>query len=553
MVQGWAWVSVVPEADKLRFETAARAAGLRGFEIWQRDARGNRAPASKGDVYYPVFQVAPLPANEGAIGYDVGSEPLRHAALETAMRSGLPTATDAITLVQDTGTQKGMLVCRPVFGAGNPRRLCGFAQAVLRMGALLRHACPDASLFMDLSQARRDAGPEMLATTADSDLPATGPLALTRPVFAFGKVFLVTAHAGPEFMRLYPVRAGWLAALPGFGLTAALAIVISVLTQLTRANKAMQVEIGERRKAEEGRTNAQKERDAVEVQLRHAQKLEAIGQLAAGIAHEINTPTQYVGDNTRFVQQSFQTIRDTCSLYAEMLRAAKTNSVTPELVARIEKTAQAGDLDYLFMEIPEAMKQSLEGIERITKIVRAMKEFSHPGSTEKTAANLNMAIESTVTVARNKWKYVADIKLDLDPEMPPVVCFLGDFNQAILNLIVNAAQAIGDVVKQKPGAKGMITVSTRPDGDEVEVRVGDTGTGIPEEVRPRVFEPFFTTKAVVKGTGQGLSVVYGTVVKRHGGTIRFESEMGKGTTFVMRLPVRQRSGAQEPVRPLLIT
>jgi PAS domain S-box-containing protein len=275
----------------------------------------------------------------------------------------------------------------------------------------------------------------------------------------------------------------------------------------------------------------------LEVQLRQSQKLEAVGQLAAGIAHEINTPTQFVGDNTRFVQQSFQAIQETNALYIELLQAAKANSVTPELVERIERAAVAGDLDYLFQEIPKAISQTLEGVERITRIVRAMKEFSHPGSKEKAAADLNKAIESTVTVASSEWKYVADLKLELDPQLPAVVCFLGDFNQAILNLIVNAAHAIGDVVKQKPDTKGAITVSTRKDGDLVEVRVNDTGSGIPEEVRPRLFEPFFTTKGVGKGTGQGLSVVYGTIVKRHGGTVTFESEVGKGTTFILRLPI----------------
>jgi signal transduction histidine kinase len=182
-----------------------------------------------------------------------------------------------------------------------------------------------------------------------------------------------------------------------------------------------------------------------------------------------------------------------------------------------------------------------------------MKEFSHPGGKEKSLANLNRAIESTVTVARHEWKYVADMNLALDPALPAVPCFLGEFNQAVLNLVINAAHAIGDVVKEQPGAKGAITVRTVRDGDHVEVRVSDTGAGIPEAIRPRIFEPFFTTKAVGKGTGQGLSMVYGTVVQKHGGTVRFESEVGKGTTFILRLPLAPciadtpQSGAGSPV------
>jgi signal transduction histidine kinase len=317
-------------------------------------------------------------------------------------------------------------------------------------------------------------------------------------------------------------------------------------TALSQSNQNLRDEIVERRKAEAERVKAEAERDAVEVQLHQAQKLEAVGQLAAGIAHEINTPTQFVGDNTRFVQQSFQTIQETCRLYTEMLQAAKTNSVTPELVTRIEKAAVAGDLDFLFKEIPDAISQTLEGVERITKIVRAMKEFSHPGSREKVAADLNKAIESTVIVASSEWKYVADLKLKLDPQLPLAVCFLGEFNQAILNLVVNAAHAIGDVVKQKPGTKGEITIRTRRDGDLAEVRVSDTGTGIPEKIRPRIFEPFFTTKDVGRGTGQGLSVVYGTIVKRHGGTVTFETEVGRGTSFIIRLPFKFPEVSSQP-------
>ncbi len=227
-----------------------------------------------------------------------------------------------------------------------------------------------------------------------------------------------------------------------------------------------------------------------------------------------------------------------------LLTAAKTGAITPELLARSSEILAASDLDYLRGQIPQALNETLEGVERVSNIVRAMKEFSHPGGREKTPADLNKAIESTVTVTRNEWKYVAEVKLDLDASLPYVACFLGEFNQAVLNLIINASHAIGDVVKQTPGAKGLITVSTRRTGDHVEVRVADTGSGIAEAVRPKIFEPFFTTKDVGKGTGQGLAMVYGTIVNRHGGAITFETEVGRGTTFIIRLPVKPK--ASEP-------
>ena len=300
--------------------------------------------------------------------------------------------------------------------------------------------------------------------------------------------------------------------------------------EFTYANEQLRNEIGERQKAEEARA-------AAEEQLRQAHKLEAVGQLAAGIAHEINTPTQYVGDNTRFLRDSFQSMATAFKAYSTFLETAQNGPVTPSTIAELKAVLEENDLDYLFEQIPSAIADALEGVNRITKIVSAMKEFSHPGGHEKAPSDLNQAIESTVAVTRNEWKYIAEMRLELDAQLPPVTCFLGEFNQAILNLIVNASHAITDVVKQKPGTMGVITIRTLRDGDTAEVRVSDTGTGIPEKIRPRIFDPFFTTKAIGQGTGQGLSVVYGTIVKRHGGTVTIESEEGKGTTFIIRLPI----------------
>jgi PAS domain S-box-containing protein len=292
---------------------------------------------------------------------------------------------------------------------------------------------------------------------------------------------------------------------------------------------------------EEDRWRAQRERDSIELQYRQAQKLEAIGQLAAGIAHEINTPTQYVGDNIRFLQDTFKSLMQVIQVQQEALKAAADRALTPAESELVNKSLQAADLDYFLQQAPSAISESLEGVERITRIVRAMKEFSHPGGKEKSPADLNKAIESTTTVARNEWKYVANLELKLDPALPLVPCFLGEFNQAILNLLVNAAHAVGEAIKAHPETKGLITISTCRNEEWAEVRVADTGTGIPESARSRIFDPFFTTKPLGKGTGQGLTMVYGTVVKRHGGTVSFETEVGKGTTFIIRLPL---SGVQ---------
>jgi two-component system, NtrC family, sensor kinase len=288
------------------------------------------------------------------------------------------------------------------------------------------------------------------------------------------------------------------------------------------------------------------ERNAIEVQLRHAQKLEAIGQLAAGIAHEINTPTQYIGDNTRFIRDAFGDLSKLIENYEKLFQASRQKGVTPQLIEQVDAARQAAEVDYLLNEVPKALTQSLEGVERVATIVRAMKEFSHPGNSTKTAVDLNHAIESTITVARNEWKYVAEVETDLDRGLPPVPCLAGEFNQVILNLIINATHAISDVVGDGSKGKGTITVSTRRQGDWVEIRIKDTGAGIPEKIRGRIFEPFFTTKGVGKGTGQGLAISRSVVVDKHGGSISFETALGTGTTFIVRLPLT--ASAERPAK-----
>ncbi|HMD18537.1 MAG TPA: PAS domain S-box protein [Terriglobales bacterium] len=278
------------------------------------------------------------------------------------------------------------------------------------------------------------------------------------------------------------------------------------------------------------------DREILGQQLRQAQKLEAIGQLAPGIAHEINTPIQYVGDNTRFLQESWPSFHTLFALTREMQQQATPGPISPQTLERLDALAQGADFEYLQTEIPHAIEQSLEGIQRVAKIVRAMKEFSHPGSEEKKAIDINQAIETTITVAHSEWKYVADVETHFDPDLPLVLCHAGEFNQVILNLLINAAQAIAPPTGDSSQTKGKIVVSTMRDQDWAGISISDTGVGIPEAARSRIFEPFFTTKPVGKGTGQGLALAHTAIVRRHGGKIWFDSELGKGTTFHIRIP-----------------
>ena len=279
------------------------------------------------------------------------------------------------------------------------------------------------------------------------------------------------------------------------------------------------------------------ERLRLETQLRHAQKLESIGTLAAGIAHEINTPTQFVGDNLEFLTGSFgdlmTLVEKQGGLVAEVARGGDAEAA----LLSYEKAVQAADWEYLSQEVPKALAQSQDGVKRVAEIVRAMKAFAHPGPEVKTPVDINAAIKNTILVARNEWKYVADLETELDPRLPLVTCLPGDFNQVILNIIVNAAHSIGDVVGDGSRGKGKIGIATRQDAEWAEIRISDSGTGIPAAVKGRIFDPFFTTKEVGRGTGQGLAIAHTVIVEKHRGTIGFETEEGKGTTFIIRLPI----------------
>jgi PAS domain S-box-containing protein len=277
----------------------------------------------------------------------------------------------------------------------------------------------------------------------------------------------------------------------------------------------------------------------LEGQLVQAQKLEAVGRLAAGVAHEINTPTQFVSDNIHFLADSFSDLRRliACVTSPPLDGGADPAARAPTLDALLKEI----DLAFLMAEIPKALEQSIEGLERVTTIVRAMKDFSHVGSDERTAFDLNRAIDSALTVSRNEWKYIADVHTNYDPGLPPVPMVVNEMNQVFLNLIVNAAHAIAESTAAQPGRKGNITIDTRRSGDFAEIRIRDDGAGIPSEVRARIFEPFFTTKALGKGTGQGLSLSRSIVVDRHQGQIGFESEVGVGTTFIIQLPMVDRA------------
>ena len=263
------------------------------------------------------------------------------------------------------------------------------------------------------------------------------------------------------------------------------------------------------------------ERKAAEQRMASGERLESIGRLAAGVAHEINTPIQYLNDSVSFISEGVTELL----AYIDKLHAAMA-----------PKAEADEDIEYLREELPPALTRVSDGLSRIAEIVRSMKDFSHADQNEMSQVDINRAVNSTLVIARSEYKMVADLETEF-ATLPAITCHGGQINQVVLNLVVNAAHAIADVTKDS-GGRGKITVKTAVVDDHVVISIADTGGGIPVQIRGNIFDPFFTTKEVGRGTGQGLSIAR-SVVKAHGGALDFETEIGKGTTFFIRLPIAQ--------------
>jgi signal transduction histidine kinase len=280
------------------------------------------------------------------------------------------------------------------------------------------------------------------------------------------------------------------------------------------------------------------DRKAHDEEQQRQRRLEAVGGLAAGVAHEINTPLQLVGDNLAFLADHVHHVTAMLDaldrLRADLSGRPQWRDATVDLLP----PGVDDELAYVKAEFPLAVHESIDGLERVSRIVRALKEFAHPGQSEREHVDVARVIENAVTLTRNQWKYVAEVVTEYGPLPDTVFCSQGECTQLLVNLILNAAQAIAS----GPAGKGVITVRARRADPYCVIEVCDSGPGIPIDIQGRVFEPFFTTKPVGQGTGQGLPLSR-AIVQRHGGAISFTSEPGQGTTFVVRLPLTVTAAA----------
>jgi signal transduction histidine kinase len=297
--------------------------------------------------------------------------------------------------------------------------------------------------------------------------------------------------------------------------------------------------------------NEMERRTEMEIELRQAQKLESVGRLASGVAHEINTPIQFVSDSCSFLQIATRDLMNVIVANRATRDCLNSNELTLEVaIERTRVLEEEADVDYLLEQIPLAIERSLQGLERVASIVKSMKEFAHPDQASAALADINRAITSTITVARNEYKYVADLETELG-ELPMVRCHIGELNQVVLNIVINAAHAIESTIKDSD-RRGKITIRTTERDRHAVIEIADDGCGIPQTIIDKIFDPFFTTKEIGKGTGQGLAIARSVIVDKHHGKLTVDSAPGRGTTFRIWLPLagepRQELALHIPVQ-----
>lgn len=326
---------------------------------------------------------------------------------------------------------------------------------------------------------------------------------------------------------------------------------IEILAARTRAAVRLRQNQQEIQEANRKALHEVEARHNVEQELAQAQRLEAVGHLATGIAHEINSPSQFIADNLRFLQDTFGDVDQAFGVLDRLVEAARTGRATPELANESEAIVADLDTDYIRTEGPKAIRESLDGILRIADIIGAMRDFSNPGQVGRASMDLARCIQSTLTVTHSKWSPVADLVAEFDPTLPQVYCYVADFNQVVLQLVVNAIHAMEDAGYPQNGKKGVLTVRSCRDDDWAEIHISDNGVGIPADIQDKVYNPFFTTRDTGDGRGQGLTLARSIVVDKHGGTIAFDSREGEGTTFIVRIPIADQDAAVSAANELV--
>ena len=525
----------------------SRLSPLGSFQITERDSQRQLVRAVARSEYVPVRYIVPLNHNKPAVGFNINSEPIRSDAINRAKSLVSMAVTSPVQLVQETKKRVGVLELLPV--EGKPRTaakdeaasLIGFAVSVVKVDEMVEIATrghvADGLVFA-LTDPNAPKGKDLLYRSYTDSIGSSlsGRSGNWKTRLRIGdRDWTLSVHTTEKYRQQHRPWMAWAVGVVGLLFATLLQILMFGITGRSAAiqskneakqsqeiaeaaNRAMEIRIAEE-------VSKNREKDSA---LLHQDKLASIGKLAAGVAHEINNPMGFVMSNLR----TLQGYADVEQQYLQALEEAVKSCCPEEQRTQLAELCQRLDLSFVLADIPPLISESLEGAERVKRIVQDLKDFARLDESSMKEADLNQCVQSTANIVRNEIRYVADLDLKLG-NIPPVVCNPQQINQVIANLLVNAAHAIE--------GHGRITVSTSSELDQVFLTVSDTGCGIPAEILTRIFDPFFTTKEVGKGTGLGLNISY-DIVKKHGGEITIESEPGVGTTFTIRLPA---SGPKE--------
>lgn len=556
-IQALEWIPRIPLALRDAYEKAARRDGFSNFQITERVPQGKMSRAGQRKEYFPVYFIEPYKGNELALGFNLASNPARLKALELSRNSGSMTATARITLVQETEGQFAFIVFAPVYkkaaraGSAQERysNLDGFVLGVYRIGDIVENSltylkpggidvfvydksAPEKEQFLYFHPSRLRIAPMTVKEKPDADIS----LKYTKTFDVAGRKWEVICTPAPGFFTAkswYP----WVVLSTGLLLTG---MIVIFLVFTIRQSEQLQSEIAERKRGEEEllKNNEELEKTYTDLKSAHSQilqqeKMASIGQIAAGVAHEINNPVGYIMSNLGTLRKYLDRLSEFIKVQSETIDVFKKEreGEGPALTMSLQKTDAARKtlkVDYIMVDASNLLKESLAGSGRIKEIVQDLKSFSHVDNAEIKMHDINEGIRKTINVIWNELKYKAKVVQEYGA-IPLTRCNLGNLNQVFMNILLNAVQAIEK--------EGTITIRTWSDDMHILISISDTGCGIPKEIMNKIFDPFFTTKDVGKGTGLGLSVSY-DIIKKHDGEISIQSEVGKGTIFTIKIPVR---------------
>ncbi len=557
-IQALEWIPRVTQNQRQQHEFNAQQDGLTQYQITQRQVQGSMVAAAIRAEYYPVYYVEPFAGNEAAVGFDLASNDTRLATLKQASDHGLMLASARITLVQEVGKQQGFLVFLPVYDNGSTS-LRGFALGVFRIGDILTSAVNyldpldiNISLFDDSAPSDKrflaHYPPQGSMHSQDSDRLSRHPLQHSESFTVAGRQWRVICTPSQRYLQNGRNFGPWLTLCISLLLTLLLSGYLMLNLQRVRqgheytrrllhSKESLQQQVQVRLQAEYELKHSNTKLETAHIKLKsqqqqlvHSEKLASVGQLAAGVAHEINNPTGYVMGNLKVLKEYEHSLQEIFKGYSQLEDAIEQseNKKIKQALLQVNTIKTDQDLEYILNDMDELLNDSINGAVRIQKIVEDLKSFSRVDDADKKMVDINEeVIETALRLVWNELKYKCKLAKTLKT-LPEYSCHPGELSQVIMNLLINACDAIT--------VKGEVSITSEQVADKIQISICDNGSGISDSDILKLFDPFFTTKSIGKGTGLGLSISQG-IIKKHGGTLTVSSQPGKGSCFTILLPI----------------